>query len=144
MSEYEPLLYQPEEPENEPAMRFETDGGKELLATRFNTRLYTFLARAAFNHIFIIDEVKDRRAFGYYLWELTPDHEPNEIFNNAMTYMVENDYPSTQNSLTVPVSDVSARARYDSTSLAAETEAYLNDAPLGEDELFIPDDWTTE
>jgi len=124
MSEFVDLHWTPSEGEEEPAMKLDAADDFELLATRMNTRLYTFLGRAAFAHIFISkDETEDGREMGYFIWS------HNTGFEDMETFMMENDYPAILNALTVPASDIEV---YYKTITKDDVE---------EDMEFVPEGW---
>lgn len=138
----ERLKYIPaENPEDEPAIRFGGSNGAEILGTRENTRLFTFLGRAAFNHIFLTLEKEGNVQRGHYIWAVTPENELNPNFDIATAYMFENDYPCNLNSVEVPEWDVTARETYLGQSIAGEAERFLNPEELSDGELYLPDDW---
>jgi hypothetical protein len=127
MSEFVDLHWEPENIDDEPAMRLDAADDFELLATRMNTRLHTFLGRGAFNHIFISNEIaEDGREMGYFVWA------HNTGFEDMEEFMMEHDYPAVLNALVVPASDIEV---YYKTITKDDVEDETD---------FIPSEWETE
>lgn len=92
MSEYEPLP--PIEIENDAAALIEVSSGEqpiEFYATRHNTKLTTYLGRAAFNNIFVWDENKSMRIF-----------KEAQHYDRLEEYVIENNFPMSLNETQVP------------------------------------------
>lgn len=110
--------------EQEPQINLNLNGEKYEL-TRRNTRLYTFLGRTAFDHIFILndEQPKENTVTGLYLPRETMGAEKFDIIAD---YMRDNLYPLHENLLEVPEGDENII-----TSMLSKD---LEDT--------IPDDWT--
>ena len=92
MSEYEPLP--PIEIEDDAVALIEVSGGEhpiEFHATRHNTKLTTYLGRAAFNNIFVWDEEKSMRVF--------KEADQYEVLEQ---YAIEHHFPMSLNETEVP------------------------------------------
>lgn len=92
MSEYQNLP--PIEIEDDAVALVEVSGGEhpiEFHATRHNTKLTTYLGRAAFNNIFIWDEEKSMRIF---------KEAPH--YDQLQDYVLENHFPMSLNETEVP------------------------------------------
>lgn len=92
MSEYEPLP--PIEIEDDAVALVEVSGGEqpiEFYATRHNTKLTTYLGRAAFNNIFVWDDQKSMRLF-----------KEAPSYDELQEYILENNYPMSLNETEVP------------------------------------------
>lgn len=97
----ERLEYTPENPDEEPEMKLSFPSG-EFSATRFNTSLFTFLGRSAFNHIFITREVQDGVNAGTYIFSHANPYQ------EMVEYMEAYGYPMHLNQTSVPVCDQQA------------------------------------
>lgn len=96
--------------------------GNEYEMTRQNSRLYTFLGKAAFTHIFIEVQSDEKVSTGIYLFEqIIPDEFPK-----LAGYMAANQYPMHLNEVNVPEGDIDVLQRHLTAS---------------DGDLDIPDDW---
>ncbi len=100
-------------------MQLTTTDGQEIIADRMNTKLYTFLGRAAFNHIFITAEQRGSQRIGSFVW----GH--NKAYPEMAAYMVAYNYPRDLDALVVPASDLEA--------------FYTSEVVLGQD--YVPEEW---
>lgn len=74
--------------EDEPAMRLTKPDDTEFLATRDNTSLFTFLGRAALDHVFIKEEETETNTMmGTYIFS------SHKMYEKMAEYIFENDYP---------------------------------------------------
>lgn len=92
LNEYEPLP--PIEIEDDAVALIEVSGGEntiEFYATRHNTKLTTYLGRAAFNNIFVWDEDRSMRIFK------EADH-----YEVLEQYAIEHNFPMSLNETEVP------------------------------------------
>lgn len=88
--------------EHEPSMVIHLLSG-EFEATRDNTSLFTFLGRAAFNHVFLhTGEEVDGVMSGTYVFSCNPTYTDME------TFMINNEYPLHMNLPYVAECDINA------------------------------------
>lgn len=108
--------------EDEPTLNLSM-GEKIFEMNRRNASLFTFIGKlATHNHIFLVHEIEENRAFGTYVWS---HHEAYEDLSN---FLVEHDFPVHLNMLEVASCDLEA---YDNS-------IQLNTADL---DKGIPTDW---
>lgn len=94
--------------ELEPNMHINFNGSEFDLG-REHATLFTFLGRAALNHVFIHSlESQGEQRNGYIFAGL---RETQDAYNTMANYMTENEYPMVLNQLEVPSPDMEAYLR---------------------------------
>lgn len=134
----EVLKYIPDNPDDEPEIHFIQADDNEILGTRFNTTLYTFLGHLAImNHIFLEIERDGNRMKGARMWS----NHPN--YHRLKDYMVENQYPAEINQIIVRPEDVEA---YDEHVKEITIDTDMIDDEIKQDisvdgMMYIPQNW---
>lgn len=98
-------------------------GEVEFNMNRTNTSLFTFLGRSALDHLFLVHETEENKAYGTYVFSL------NTHFDDLVAFAIKHSFPAHLNMLAVAQCDQDA---YDNAIQQAMTD--LNDS--------FPDEWT--
>jgi hypothetical protein len=102
--------------------------GREVLAHRFNTRLFTFLGEqavdgviediSAYNHAFVtMEETEEREEYGYYIFS------SSDAYAQIRDFITEEKFPQLLNIEEVPQCDINAFNHHHARILDAITGA---------------------